>query len=79
MDNLDEELIVKAKEVGCKKITFGFESGSQKMLDVWNKRTTVEQMKRTIKLCYKVGIIPSGSFIVGGPTETFDDVKKLKN
>lgn len=78
VDNLDEELIVKAKEVGCKKITFGFESGSQKMLDVWNKRTTVEQMKKTIKLCFKNGIIPSGSFIVGGPTETFDDVKKTK-
>ena len=48
------------------------------MLDVWNKRTTVEQMKKTIKLCYKTGVIPSGSFIVGGPTETFDDVKKTK-
>lgn len=78
VDNLDEELIVKAKEVGCKKITFGFESGSQKMLDIWNKRTTVEQMKKTIKLCFKNDIIPSGSFIVGGPTETFDDVRKTK-
>ena len=79
VDNVDEELLIQAKEVGCRQVTFGFESGSQKMLDVWNKKTTVDQIKKAIKLCQQLGIIPNGSFIIGGPGETLDDIKKTKD
>jgi len=78
VDNIDEDLFKLAKEVGCRQVTFGFESGSQKILDIWNKKTTVEQIKKAIKLCQKVGIIPNGSFIIGAPGENMEDIKKTK-
>jgi len=37
-----------AKKAGCTEISFGIESGSQKMLDVMNKQTTVQKSKRAI-------------------------------
>lgn len=79
VDNITPELLQLAKEAGCRQITFGFESGSQKMLDIWNKKITPEQIKRAIYMCQEAGIIPNGTFIIGGPTETLEDIKKSRD
>jgi tRNA A37 methylthiotransferase MiaB len=75
VDNVDLEILQIAKEAGCRQVTFGFESGSQRILDVLNKRTTTEQNRRAIELCNKVGIIPQGTVMIGSPTETIEDVE----
>jgi radical SAM superfamily enzyme YgiQ (UPF0313 family) len=75
VDNLDLEVMKKIKEAGCQQIGFGFESGSQKILDVLNKGTKVEQNMAAIRLCEKVGIIPWGTVMIGNPTETIDDIR----
>jgi len=75
VDNIDLEILQIAKKAGCRQVTFGFESGSQKILDVLNKKTTVEQNKRAIELCNKAGIIPQGTIMIGNPTETIEDVR----
>ncbi|MBF0458864.1 MAG: radical SAM protein [Nitrospirae bacterium] len=75
VDNIDPEILNLAKKAGCRQITFGFESGSQRVLDILKKRTTVAQNKRAIELCNEVGIIPQGTFIVGSPDETLEDVR----
>jgi radical SAM superfamily enzyme YgiQ (UPF0313 family) len=78
VDNIDKEVLQIAKEAGCKQITFGFESGSQRILDLLNKLTTVEQNRKAIDLCNSVGIIPQGTFIIGNPTETMEDINLTK-
>ena len=75
VDNLNEDVLRIAKKAGCKQITFGFESGSQRILDILNKGTTVEQNRAAIELCHKVGISAQGSVMIGNPTETLDDIK----
>jgi len=75
VDNVDSKTLQVVKDAGCRQITFGFESGSQSILDILNKRTTVEQNKRAIELCRGAGIIPQGTFIIGNPTETIDDIR----
>ena len=42
VDNIDLEILEMVKSVGCRQLTFGFESGSQRILDILNKKTTVE-------------------------------------
>jgi len=79
VDNITPELLKKVKEVGCVGIGFGFESGSQRILDVVNKKTTVEQNKKAIKLCKEAGILMMGSFMIGNPTETVEDVRTTQN
>lgn len=78
VDHVDLDIFQVAKEAGCKQITFGFESGSQKILDILNKKTTVEQNKRAIELCNQAGIIPQGTIIIGNPDENFEDLQKTK-
>jgi radical SAM superfamily enzyme YgiQ (UPF0313 family) len=53
----------------------GFESGSQKMLDLMEKGTTVEQNYEAYKILKKMGIQMFGMFILGLPNETKQDVE----
>ena len=78
VDHIDLDILQVAKEAGCRQITFGFESGSQKVLDILNKKTTVEQNTRAIKLCNQVGIIPQGTIIIGNSNENLEDLKQTK-
>jgi anaerobic magnesium-protoporphyrin IX monomethyl ester cyclase len=78
VDNIDLESLQMVKEVGCKQITFGFESGSQRILDLLNKKTTVEQNIRAVNMCKTVGIAANGTVIIGNPTETMDDIEATR-
>lgn len=76
VDSIDLETLKTARGAGCRQVGFGFESGSQRILDILkNKTTTVEQNKRAIKLCQTAGIIPWGTVMIGNPTETIKDVR----
>ena len=75
VDNIDIETLRIAKQAGCRQVTFGFESGSQRILDILNKGTTVEQNRKAIELCNRAGIIPQGTIMIGNPTETREDIK----
>jgi len=76
VDCLDEEILELSKKAGCKKLNFGLESGSQKMLDKLHKGVSVETVYKTISNCRKHRIQTSGSFIVGHPDEEATDVRK---
>jgi len=73
---VDESLLKKMKNAGCKIISYGIESGSQKMLDIMRKGITVEQASKAINLTRKTGIIASVSFMMGFPEETKEDLEK---
>jgi len=78
VDNINEDVLQLAKKAGCKQVTFGWESGSQKILDILNKRTTVEQNKKSIELCKKIGILSNGTVMLGNPYETEEDIRKTQ-
>jgi anaerobic magnesium-protoporphyrin IX monomethyl ester cyclase len=69
-----EELIKLLQKAGCTSLNFGFESGSQKVLDLMNKMTKVEQMDRAIEIMEKNKMKYFGTFIIGYPGETKEDV-----
>ncbi len=74
-DNMDPELLEVAHDAGCRQVAFGFESGSQRILDILQKDITVEDSKHAIQLCDEAGIIVSGSFMLGNPTESVEDIQ----
>lgn len=69
------ELLAAAKQAGCVKVSIGFESGSQRILDILQKRTTVEQNRAAVKMCRDAGIKIGGYFMIGNPTETLEDIE----
>ena len=76
VDCVDEELLKKMKEAGCQIISFGIESGAQRILDTIAKRVTLKQIKKAVKMAKKANLDPRGSFILGLPTETLRDSLK---
>ena len=65
----DRELLAVMKQAGCIKLFFGFESGSQRVLDRMNKRISVEQCKEAARLCHELELPFYASFI----TNYFDE------
>ena len=82
---VDLDLLKKMKKAGCEILSYGFESGSQKILDNMKKGIKVEQAENAIRLTRKAGITVTGSFMIGmiGETEetmkdTVDFIKRTK-
>lgn len=73
VDIVDEELLTSMKQAGCSAIYFGIESGSQRVLDILRKETTVRQNESAVKLCKKVGIKPIVSIMLGIPQQTMQE------
>ena len=66
---VDEKLLALMKMAGCRGISFGIESGSQKILDGVEKHVKVEQAKQAVNWSKKAGIKTFCSFILGLPGE----------
>jgi len=79
VDQVYDKVMKNLKKAGCWAIQFGFESGSQRILDFIHKDTTVEQNIKAIKQCKKYRIFVDGSFMVGLPTETIAEMKETIN
>jgi anaerobic magnesium-protoporphyrin IX monomethyl ester cyclase len=73
---VDKELLSKIKEAGCIQVEYGFESGSQRVLDLMNKKANVGRNKDVALLTRNNRLRFQGNFIVGYPGETEDDFNK---
>jgi anaerobic magnesium-protoporphyrin IX monomethyl ester cyclase len=70
VDTVDPPLLAKMKAAGCFNIFYGFESGSQDLLDLVDKRIRVEDSIRACRWTREAGIEVRGSFMLGLPGET---------
>lgn len=75
---LDENMVKLLSAAGCKAVYLGVESGSQRILDMVQKKQTVDQIERAVTLCKKHGIRTYCSMIVGLPGETYQDYLETK-
>jgi anaerobic magnesium-protoporphyrin IX monomethyl ester cyclase len=76
VDQITPEILAKMKKAGCEVVTFGIESGCQRILDAINKKTSVEQNERGIRMVKKAGLSVVTSVIIGFPGETPDTIKE---
>lgn len=67
------ELLNKLAQAGCQQLVFGFESGSQKIVDLMNKKVFVNNYESILSLCKKAGISCQVCIIIGFPGETWWD------
>jgi radical SAM superfamily enzyme YgiQ (UPF0313 family) len=74
-DLMGEEMARLLEEAGCRRIHYGAESGSQKVLDAMNKGTTVPQIHRVAEVCRNLGIETYFYMMVGYPGEEWEDLK----
>ena len=62
------------RAAGCRWIGWGIETGSQRLLDLINKGTRVEEIESVINHSASVGISNLGLMIFGLPTSTDEDL-----
>lgn len=75
-DQVDTDSCLEMKRSGCMGIDFGIESGSQRILDIINKGTTVEKQAQGIISASKAGLKIRAQFMVGLPGEMDEDHEK---
>lgn len=73
--NLDFSVLKLMAQAGCKIVYAGIESGSQRMLDIYNKDIKIWQIRRFVEECKRLGIKIYGSFIKETPHEKPKDYK----
>ena len=78
-NQVDEDILKLMWKAGCRKLLYGFESGSQRILDLMKKKCTVEQNSTAAKLHKKLGFPYHASMIMGFPGETVKDLKLTLN
>jgi anaerobic magnesium-protoporphyrin IX monomethyl ester cyclase len=78
-DFKNDQIIKKMRNAGCDKVYLGLESGNDEILQIMNKRTSIEDGKLCVKLFKDVGIKTAGFFIVGYPGETMHTIEDTFN
>jgi len=71
-----DRLLERMKQAGLYLILFGFESGSQRMLNSIKKSSTIKAAENSMKAAKKYGILTTGLFMVGMPDETIEDCRQ---
>jgi radical SAM superfamily enzyme YgiQ (UPF0313 family) len=71
---VDRDLLFLMRKAGCTGISYGIESGSQKILDYCDKNLKVEQGKNAIRWAKEAGIKTFCSFILGLPGEDWETI-----
>ena len=76
VNTINPESIKKMKDAGCISIQYGMESGSQKMLDIMEKVTKVEQNYNTVKWMTENKLFMTVALVIGMPGETPDTIEE---
>ena len=76
VDTVSMELLQKMKKAGCTQITYGVESGDQKILNDIGKKITLDQARAAVRMTKKVGIKCVTNFILGHIGETKETIQK---
>ena len=75
VDSIDRDLVALMRSSGCVKVYLGLESGSDDTLRLMNKRTTVSEGARAVRLFHESGIEVGAFFLVGYPGETVGSIE----
>ena len=75
IDNVDYETLKMMKDSGFYYLSFGIESGNDRVLGEINKGITVKQVNQTLSWAWKLGFDMKLYFIVNNRTETYEEVQ----
>ncbi len=76
VNTVDYELLKFMRDQGCWHISFGIESGNEKVLRRIKKNIKLEQVEKVIGWCASLGIKTKGFFMLGHPGETRETVNQ---
>ncbi|MCK4426362.1 MAG: radical SAM protein, partial [Deltaproteobacteria bacterium] len=73
---VSEEILYWMRKAGCIQISYGVESGSEKIRNCLNKNIKTHDIKKAFALTTKYGILARAYFIYGSPGESWATIQK---
>ncbi len=79
VDDIEEDLFKRLREVGVGQILLGIESSSQEILDYFNKGITPRQIQKAVEILQRLDIDITVSFINFTPITTLEQLRENIN
>lgn len=76
VNRVNRQMLDLMKKAGCWQISYGIESGNDRVLAKIKKGITKKMAKKAVEMTYRAGIQPLGFFILGLPGETEETMKE---
>ena len=76
VDHVDEEMLYWMRKAGCIQISYGVESGSEKIRKALGKHLETEPIKRAFAMTTTYGMLSRAYFIYGAPGETWKTIQE---
>jgi radical SAM superfamily enzyme YgiQ (UPF0313 family) len=76
VDKVSPRILDAMQGSGCVEAVFGVESGSQRILDFYEKDVSVDQTVRAFDWCHERGIRAGANVILGAPMETPEELEQ---
>ena len=76
VDHVNEEMLYWMRKAGCIQISYGVESGSEKIRKALGKPVKTAQIKRAFALTTQYGVLSRAYFIYGAPGETWETIQQ---
>jgi radical SAM superfamily enzyme YgiQ (UPF0313 family) len=75
---VNQKVLDTMAEAGCYLVSYGIETGSQRLLDLLKKGITLEQVEHALEWTRKAGIQSKGYFMIGLVGETEQTIKQTE-
>ena len=72
-EGIDEHVLKRLWETGCRNITYAPESGSERLLEAFDKRLDLDHILQDIRAAHSLGMIVHVNTIIGHPAERWSD------
>jgi len=76
VDHVNEEILFWMRKAGCVQISYGVESGSEKIRNFLQKKITTETILNAFTLTQRYGIMARAYFIYGCPQESWQTIQE---
>ncbi|RLB07825.1 MAG: B12-binding domain-containing radical SAM protein [Deltaproteobacteria bacterium] len=73
---VDDDILRKLRRAGCIQISYGVESGSEKIRKVLKKRIRTKDIVKAFRSTVRYGIMPRAYFIYGSPGESWETINE---
>ena len=76
IEAIDREVLEQLYATGCRNITFAPESGSERLLDIMDKRVKLDRVLAAVEDSSEIGIKAMINILIGHPDERWSDLFK---
>lgn len=73
---VDEPLLRRMRDAGCKKVAFGVETGLDRTRYLMDKKISNKSIEEAFRACHALGMETKANLLLGVPTETVEDLEE---